>query len=243
MTIKRLFDCLDHQLQHFPKPDMLSAKENGNWVHYSTAQVAETVNRLSAGLLKLGVSANDMTADGSDKIAIMSNNRPEWLFTDMAAQQLGAILVPVYPTTNPLELEFILKDAAVKYMFVSSAELLDKVKSIAANIPSLKTIYTFDAVAGAPHWTEVTALADESLLQQVNTIKACHPGITSCHYHLYIRNYRYTEGGNVKSPEYLQQPVLFQGKFSFRRCAKHQGPEFFTAESYFRKDRYLYLSL
>jgi long-chain acyl-CoA synthetase len=175
MTMKRLFDCLDHQLQHFPKPDMLSAKENGNWVHYSTAQVAETVNRLSAGLLKLGVSANDMTADGSDKIAIMSNNRPEWLFTDMAAQQLGAILVPVYPTTNPLELEFILKDAAVKYMFVSSSELLDKVNSIAANIPSLKTIYTFDAVAGAPHWTEVTALADESLLQQVNTLKAAIP--------------------------------------------------------------------
>jgi long-chain acyl-CoA synthetase len=175
MTIKRLFDCLDHQLQHFPKPDMLSAKENGNWVHYSTAQAAETINRLSAGLLKLGVSGNDMTADGSDKIAIMSNNRPEWLFTDMAAQQLGAILVPVYPTTNPLELEFILKDAAVKYMFVSSAELLDKVKSIAANIPSLKTIYTFDAVAGAQHWTEVTSLADESLLQQVDTIKASIP--------------------------------------------------------------------
>ncbi|MBV9987708.1 MAG: long-chain fatty acid--CoA ligase [Chitinophagaceae bacterium] len=175
MTIKRLFDCLDYQLQHFPKEDMLNAKERGNWVHYSTAHVADSVNKLSAGLLKLGVSGNDMTPDGSDKIAIMSNNRPEWLIADMAVQQLGAILVPVYPTTNPLELEFILKDAAVKYMFVSSQELLDKVKSIAPNIPSLKTIYTFDQVAGAPHWLEVLQMADEASLQQMNMIKAAIP--------------------------------------------------------------------
>ncbi|MFM6936207.1 MAG: long-chain fatty acid--CoA ligase, partial [Aquirufa sp.] len=70
MTIKRLFDCLDHQLAQFPKSDMLAAKENGQWVTYSTQQVADIVNRFSAGLLKLGVSANDMTPEGSDKIAI-----------------------------------------------------------------------------------------------------------------------------------------------------------------------------
>jgi long-chain acyl-CoA synthetase len=171
MTIKRLFDCLDHQLQHFPKEDMLNAKVNGQWQHYSTSKVADTANHFSAGLLKLGVSANDMTPEGSDKIAIMSNNRPEWIFTDLAAQQLGAILVPVYPTTNPLELEFILKDAAVKYMFVSSRDLLEKVKSIASNVPTLKTIYTFDHIEDAPHWTEVTAMADAASLQQVNNIK------------------------------------------------------------------------
>ena len=118
MTIKRLFDCLDHQLQHFPKQDMLAAKEKGQWVKYSTQQAADIVNRLSAGLLQLGVSGHEMTPGSSDKIAIMSNNRPEWVFTDLAVQQLGAILVPVYPTTNPLELEFILKDV----VFVTTAE-------------------------------------------------------------------------------------------------------------------------
>ena len=124
MTIKRLFDCLDHQLQHFPKQDMLAAKEKGQWVSYGTQQVADIVNRFSAGLLQLGVSGNDMTAESSDKIAIISNNRPEWIFTDLAVQQLGAILVPVYPTTTPLELAFILHDAHVKSIFVSSADLL-----------------------------------------------------------------------------------------------------------------------
>ncbi len=171
MTIKRLFDCVDHQLQQFPKQDMLAAKENGQWVTYSTQQVADTVNSFSAGLLKLGVSGNDMTPTGSDKIAIISNNRPEWVFTDLAVQQLGAILVPVYPTTNPLELEFILNDAAVKYIFVSNDEMLQKIKGLLDKVPSINSIYTFDRIAGAKHWSEVTALADESSLQDVDNIK------------------------------------------------------------------------
>lgn len=171
MTIKRLFDCIDHQLQHFPKTDMLAAKENGQWVSYSTAAIADIVNRFSAGLAKLGVSGNDMTPMGSDKIAIISNNRPEWVFTDLAVQQLGAILVPVYPTTNPLELEFILNDAAVKYIFISNEELLQKVRSILPKVPSLKDLYTFDRIEGARHWSEVTAMADDAGLKQVEVIK------------------------------------------------------------------------
>jgi long-chain acyl-CoA synthetase len=175
MTIKRLFDCLEHQLQHFPKQDMLAAKENGQWITYGTQQVVDTVNRFSAGLLKLGLGGNDFSAEGSDKIAIISNNRPEWIFTDLAAQQIGAILVPVYPTTNPLELEFILNDAAVKYIFVSNHELLQKVEGVIAKVPSIKTVYTFDRIEGAAHWSEITALADDASLQEVNTIKQTIP--------------------------------------------------------------------
>lgn len=171
MTVKRLFDCLEHQLQHFPKKDMLSAKENGVWVSYSTEEVVGIVNRFSAGLLHLGVNAGDMTAESSDKVAIISNNRPEWLFADLAVQQLGAILVPVYPTTNPAELEFILNDAAVKYIFVGNKELYEKAKSVAGRVPSIKTIYSFDKIEGAEHWSAVTQLANDDLLQEVARIK------------------------------------------------------------------------
>lgn len=172
---KRLFDCLDHQLQHFPKQDMLAAKEHGQWVTYGTQQIADIVNRFSAGLHKLGVNANDLTPEGSDKIAIISNNRPEWIFTDLAVQQLGAILVPVYPTTNPLELAFILNDAAVKYIFVSNEELFLKVREILPNLPSIRQVYSFDPIAGSAHWTEITQLADEGSLQAVAAIKKSIP--------------------------------------------------------------------
>ncbi len=175
MHYSRLFDCLEHQLAHFPKKDMLVAKEQGVWKKYSTQDTAEIVNRFSAGLQQLGVSGNNFTPEGSDKIAIISNNRPEWVFTDLAVQQIGAILVPVYPTTNPLELEFILNDASVKYIFVANEELLLKVNSILGKVPSIKTVYTFDKIDGAAHWSSVTEMAHTQLLQQVNDIKATVP--------------------------------------------------------------------
>ncbi len=172
---KRLFDAVAFQLQKFPKEDMLAAKINGQWKKYSTAETQDTINRFSAGLLELGVGGNDMTDEGADKIAIISNNRPEWLITDMAVQQTGAVLVPVYPTTNPAELQFILNDALVKYLFVSSDELYEKIKSISHNIPSLKNIYSFDEITGVDHWSKVTALATETSLKKVEEIKESIP--------------------------------------------------------------------
>src|SRR5437867_4184903 len=168
---KRLFDCIELQLQKHAKTDMLAAKINGNWKTYSTNEVKETVDRFAAGLLELGVSANDMSDEGIDKIAIISNNRPEWLFTDMAVQQTGAVLVPVYPTTNPHELQFILNDAQVKYIFVSSQELYDKVKSVSPYVTSLKNIYSFDNIEGADHWTMVVNMASAETLQKVEMLK------------------------------------------------------------------------
>jgi long-chain acyl-CoA synthetase len=175
MISKRLFDCLDHQLQNFPKKDMLAAKENGEWVTYSTQAVAEIVNQFSAGLLELGVSGNDFTPEGSDKIAIISNNRPEWVFTDLAAQQIGAILIPVYPTTNPLELEFILNDTATKYVFVSSKDLYEKIKDVTAKVPSVINIYSFEKIEGVPHWSEVTSLATDQSISNVAELKTQIP--------------------------------------------------------------------
>ncbi|HLX92376.1 MAG TPA: long-chain fatty acid--CoA ligase [Puia sp.] len=167
----RLFDCLEYQMNKFPREDMLVAKEAGTWRKYSTAEVQQAVNRLSAGLLQLGMSGNDMTTEARDKIAIISNNRPEWLITDMAVQQTGAILVPIYPTTNPHEIEFIFNEAGVKLVFVSSTDLLEKVRSVQANIPSLKKIYTFNQINDANHWSEILALADDAALARADSVK------------------------------------------------------------------------
>lgn len=171
MEIKRLFDCIDYQLANFPKPDMLASKTDGKWQQHSTGEVQRKVNQLSAGLLKKGISGNDMTAEGADKIAIISSNRPEWIITDMAVQQTGAILVPVYPTTNPIELEFILKESSAKIIFISNSELLEKVLSLKERVPSLENIYTFDEVSGAENW-KVLLTDDPALLQKVSEVKS-----------------------------------------------------------------------
>lgn len=168
----RLFDCIEYQLAKFPKKDMMVSKVNGVWQPYTTAQVKEAVSNLSAGLIALGVSANDGSDEGTDKIAIISNNRPEWIITDLAVQQTGAVLVPLYPTTNPQEVQFILNDALVKYIFVSGQEMYDKIKAIQPHVPSLKNIYSFEALPGVDNWTSISAKATPELLQQAEAAKA-----------------------------------------------------------------------
>lgn len=167
---RRLFDCLEYHLERKPLSDMLAGKESGQWKTYSTATVKETVDKLSAGLLSLGIGAGDMTAEGRDKVAILCKNRPEWIMLDLAVQQIGAILVPIYPTINVNELEFVLSDAQVKMVFVNDEDLFLKTLSIKEKAPSIKHIFTFEHVANAKHWKEVTALSTPALIAQVKPI-------------------------------------------------------------------------
>jgi long-chain acyl-CoA synthetase len=151
----RLFDCLQYQLDKFPKADMLTAKEDGQWTQYSTQQVKDTVDKLAAGLLALGVSGYDMTVERQDKIALISKNRPEWLMLDMACQQTGALLCPIYPTTNVNELEFIFNDAGIKMVFISGDDILAKVESVKSKVPTLEKVFSFDKLPGVTYWKEI----------------------------------------------------------------------------------------
>ena len=155
MTPTRLFDCLEWQLQKFPKEDMFAAKEDGIWRKYSTKEIQQSVDRLSMGLMRAGIGYQDGTIEGRDKVAILSNNRPEWIILDLAVQQTGAVLTPIYPTINVNELEFILNDAAVKMVFVSDQELYNKVQSIRSKTPSVQAVYTFNPIQEALHWKEL----------------------------------------------------------------------------------------
>lgn len=152
---KRLFDCLQINLEKGSYPDNLSAKENGEWKKYSTAEIAETVDKLSLGLLELGISGGDRTPEGIDKVGIVAKNRPEWIMVDLAVQKTGAVLAPIYPTISVHELEFILNDAQVKIIFVDNEELFHKVLSVKDRVPSLREVFTFEHVARARHWKEL----------------------------------------------------------------------------------------
>jgi long-chain acyl-CoA synthetase len=166
----RLFDCLALKLAQHPLEDMLAGKEGGQWRKYSTATVKDTVDRLSAGLLSIGIGAGDMTPEGRDKVALLSKNRPEWVMVDLAVQQIGAILTPLYPTINVNELEFVLGDAQAKVVFVNDQDLFLKVLSIKDRLPHLQKIYTFEHVANALHWKELMAAATPELIASIPSI-------------------------------------------------------------------------
>ena len=169
----RIFDFLQYQLDTFPKSDMFAGKENGEWKLYSTANVKILVDQLSIGLLSLGIGGHDMTIENQDKIALVSKNRPEWLILDLACQQIGAILCPVYPTTNVNELEFIFNDATVKLAFISGEELLSKVSSIKNRVPTLQNIYSFDELANVDYWQKILALPSVEDVALLEKIKKC----------------------------------------------------------------------
>ncbi len=149
---------------------MLAGKAGGQWKKFSTREVQETVNHLSAGLLSLGIGPNDMTVEGRDKVAILCKNRPEWVMLDLAVQQIGALLTPIYPTINVNELEFVLNDAQVKIVFTNDEDSFHKVMSIKHKVPSLKEVFTFEHVANARHWKDVTAASTPGLIAQIKPI-------------------------------------------------------------------------
>ena len=167
---KRLFDCLDLQLQHSGKPDMLAAKQNGEWKKYSTTEVISIVDQLTAGLLEAGAGYGDGTPEGRDKIAILSKNRPEWLMLDLAVQKTGAVLTPFYPTIHINELEYVLNDAQVKFIFVNDENEYEKVSSLKHRISSLREIYTFENVENARHWKELFKPVTESVANEIKII-------------------------------------------------------------------------
>jgi long-chain acyl-CoA synthetase len=165
----RLFDCMDTQAKA-PGANFLNAKQNGAWKAYSTKEAHDMIYRLSAALLDLGVSAGDGTTEGRDKIGLISNGRPEWVITDLAVQQTGAVLVPLYPNTGTKDIEQILNEAEVKYVFVSSKDLCDKVQEVRLNIPSLKGIFTFDDIDGCTHWGTLLKPLKEGDLQKIKQV-------------------------------------------------------------------------
>jgi long-chain acyl-CoA synthetase len=167
----RLFDCIEWQLQKGNNYTMMASKENGSWKEYSVHEVSDIVNQLSAGLLQMGFGKKDGTPEGRDKIALISKNRPEWLMLDMAVQQIGAVLTPVYPTISDPELEYVLNDAAVKIIFVNDAPLAEKVNAIKSNVPLLQHIISFEKTEYITHWEEILS-SDPQKINEAKSIAA-----------------------------------------------------------------------
>ena len=159
MTIKRIFDFAHHALENYSQDDMFLTKYHGEWKKTSTKDFCDQGNRISRGLLKLGIKPGD-------KIALITTaTRTEWAVMDLGISQIGAVSVPVYPTISPEDYDFIFNNAEVQYCFVSDRELYDKVIQIKANVSTMKGVFTFDKIDGAPNWNEILDLGNDDATQ------------------------------------------------------------------------------
>jgi long-chain acyl-CoA synthetase len=161
---KRAFDFLYTQLEKYPLKDCLAAKVKGKWQTYSTQDVITTVNLMSLGFLKLGIKKGD-------KVAIISNNRPEWNAVDFGLQQIGAVSVPMYPTITEADYRYIFGDAGVKMIFVSNEELYEKVKNATEGLSGIESIFSFDKIEGVKHWKEVEKAGESENVDDLNAYR------------------------------------------------------------------------
>lgn len=162
--VKTISDFYYFQLQHTPRTDAFTQKENGKWTPLSIQDFVAKSQHFSLGLMKLGI-------EKGDRIAIISSNRTEWHLTDLAAQQIGVVNVPIYPNITEEDYAYILNDCGAKVVFVSNTELLNSIENIKANVPHLKHIYTYDKIEGKNHYSAVIELGKNENTDSIATIK------------------------------------------------------------------------
>ncbi len=115
----------------------LRVKHLGRWEEISWAEYEHRAARLGLGLRELGVAAGDM-------VAVLADNRPEWLYADLGVQGIGAITVGVYPTSEEAEVAYVLATSAAKVVIVEDEEQLDKLLLVRDQLPALRKIIVVD---------------------------------------------------------------------------------------------------
>lgn len=150
---KTTLPALFHQtVERHGAKDALLAKVEGRYQSTSYREFKRLVDCASAHLLSLKVGVGD-------RVAILSENRPEWVIVDQATLCLGGVTVPIYPTLTPEQIAYILNDAGVRVVAVSTAEQLDRLMSIRSEVPSLEHVIVFDREFKSPAGQKVHSWA------------------------------------------------------------------------------------
>jgi long-chain acyl-CoA synthetase len=120
-------------------PDALALRKKtlGRWKPYSWSDYARRTAAVASGLEKLGVGPGD-------RVAVLSENRPGWVFVDLAVQALGGVTVGVYPTSPPAELEYLLNHCGAKVLVAEDEEQVDKFVEIRDRVPSVEKVVVLD---------------------------------------------------------------------------------------------------
>lgn len=128
---------LSANASRFPTHTALRFKFAGIWQEVTWAAYADAVRAIALGLAALGIHAGD-------RVAIQSENRPEWLFADLATCTLRAATVGIYPTNPSAELVHMLQDSGARVIFSEDQEQVDKAISAEPSCPDLEWIVSLD---------------------------------------------------------------------------------------------------
>jgi long-chain acyl-CoA synthetase len=133
-TLSRLFL---NTCQILAKPDLFLVKREGSYAPISTAEAETRVRELSLGFQELGLRPGD-------KAVLLSENRPEWVMTDLAILCAGGVTVPIYTSLPPEQIKYIINDSDARVVVCSNRELWLKVEAVRDALPEVRHFLMID---------------------------------------------------------------------------------------------------
>ena len=132
-----LTEVFEYVARVHSRPDILNYKRAGRWLPISSAEVVQRARLIAAGLYSLGIRRGD-------RVALLSESRPEWTLTDAGCIFAGAIDVPIYPTLTPPQVQYILKDSGARVLFVVNEAKSREIQPILPNCPAVEHLIVFE---------------------------------------------------------------------------------------------------
>jgi long-chain acyl-CoA synthetase len=136
-----LVEVFESVARNHPRPDTLNAKHDGRWVPISSDELLKRARHIAGGLYSLGVRRGD-------RVAILSESRPEWTLTDAGCMFAGAIDVPIYPTLTPPQVRYILKDSGARVLVLANEGKFLQLREILSECPTVEQLVFFEKPAG-----------------------------------------------------------------------------------------------
>lgn len=160
----RLFDLARRQIDLYPGLPMFAGKQDGAWKYLSTADFLIEVDRLSLGLIALGVRSGE-------KVGLIADSSIEWHMMDFAIQQIGAVVVAMYPNITDTDYQYIFNDAEIKLCVVGNKSLYKRISNIKDAIYTLKYIFCMDEAEGIRNWNELKSLALDKDVEELESYR------------------------------------------------------------------------
>jgi long-chain acyl-CoA synthetase len=151
-----------------PNDAALRVKNRGIWREISWRDYWDQVGTFGHALLAMGIRPRD-------RVAIHSENRPEWLFTDVGTIAVRAVCMGLYPTNPTPEVRYLMQDSGSRLLVVEDQEQADKVLAIpAADLPALERIVYVEQ-RGVDRYTDPRLLSWDAFMAEGRAHRAAHP--------------------------------------------------------------------
>lgn len=158
----RVFDLLEYQERKHPQSRSLLAYRDGQWKSFSTSEIRQRADAVSSWLLQQGIQKGDRIA------MVPKMGTPEWVMLDFGCQQIGAVVVPMHPTSGATELEFILKETEARICITADALILERVAALQSALPSLASVFVLDE--NFPPLADIQRYQDSSLEKRKSAV-------------------------------------------------------------------------